>query len=209
MRPALCLLALLAAPSLAQAPAPHALPFPSGPAVRHAVELAVELAVANATLGEPLTVHVAEAPPWLRFEAAPSRAAPSRGAEATARLAFSVSPDAPVGEPATVELVVTGGGAERARHAFSVVVEPPAVSLSAPVPNPSRAGAEVSFTTSGAGPARLSVVDMLGREVAVLAEGTLAPGPRAVSLPRLASGVYVVRLVTHDGTRTERFTVAR
>ena len=46
---------------------------------------------------------------------------------------------------------------------------------------------------------RVSVVDRLGREVAVLAEGELAAGAHERRLPRLASGTYVVRLTAWCG----------
>ena len=199
------------APEMPAADAPAApayeLPFPTGTPEAHAVELALGGAGEGA-----LAVHVASAPPWLRFETsevAPSLAS-ADGTEPVARLAFSVERVAPVGEPATVELAVTdAAGLERARHAVSVVVAPPALGLRAPVPNPSRGGAVVSFTASGAEAVRVSVVDMLGREVAVLAEGALAAGAHERRLPRLASGAYVVRLVGGEVALAERLTVVR
>lgn len=201
-----CLLIALVTPALAQDAAPHVLPFPTNAPQAHAVELAL-----GGASGEPLSVRVGAAPSWLRFET-PEALAASAGAEASepaARLVFSVAPSAPVGEVATVELVVIDvAGLERARHAVSLVVEPPAVSLSAPVPNPSPGGAAVAFTADG-GPVRVSVIDVLGREVAVLAEGTLAPGAHRVTVPSLASGAYVVRLVTREAAHAERFTIAR
>ena len=205
MRLSLCLLVLLAAPAWAQDATPHALPFPTDAPQTHAVELALGGAAESG-----LVVGVAAPPPWLRFET-PEATAVSAGeaAEPVARLVFTVARSAPVGEAATVELVVTdAGGGERARHAVAVTVEPPALGLAAPVPNPSRGGATVAFTASG-GAVRLSVVDMLGREVAVLAEGELAAGAHAARVPRLASGVYVVRLVSGREAHAERFTVAR
>ena len=196
---------LLVTPALAQGAAPYALPFPTGAPQTHAVELAL----GGAALGEPLTARVGDAPRWLRFEAPEAVATLAGPEEVVARLAFEVAADAPVGEAATVELVVAGAdGLERARHAFSVVVEAPAVALAAPVPNPSRGGAEVTFTSDG-GALRLSVVDVLGREVAVLADGALAPGAHTARVPRLASGTYVVRLVAGEVAHAERLTVVR
>lgn len=198
------LLGTLSASALAQAPpaaAPsaHALPFPGATPELHAVELAL-----GGAAEAGLTVRVASAPPWLRFELPEAEALALTGesaktGEPVARLAFSVARSAPVGEAATVELVVTNAaGLERARHAFAVVVSAPELSLVAPRPNPSRGGA-----------VRVSVVDVLGREVAVLASGELAAGAHAVRVPSLASGTYVVRLAGEDAVRTERFTVVR
>lgn len=79
--------------------------------------------------------------------------------------------------------------------------------LGAPSPNPSRGAARIAFHLTRPGPARLSVYDLLGRELAVLVEGVRASGPHdAVFEGRgLPSGVYLVRLLAGDGppqTRT-------
>ena len=202
----LCLLALLAVPTQAQGSVPYALPFTGRLPVSHVIELAL----GGTAVGEPLTVAAINSPTWLRFDIASVKAVREPEEDPTARFVFSIIPDAPVREAATVELVVTGAtGAEQARHAFSVVVEPPALALSAPVPNPSRGGATVSFTTSGVEATRLSVIDVLGREVAVLADGALPPGVHRADVPHLASGSYVVRLVGVAAVYSERFTVVR
>ena len=205
------LAALLLAPSaLAQAqaspPPAHALPFPTGDDETHTLELAVGGAAG------PVTVRVAEAPPWLAFARdAVSAATPESdagAAEPVARLGFTVERSAPVGVPAEVVLAVGADGVELARHTVRVTVGPPALSLAAPAPNPSRGGAAVRFTTDGE-VVRLSVVDLLGREVAVLADGALSPGAHARRLPGLASGVYVMRLAGVSEVQAERFTVLR
>ena len=205
---------LLAPPALAQdeASPAHALPFPTDAVEVHTVRLAVGGA------DGPVTVRVAEAPPWLAFARAQAEAAVPEGgaigteagkaAEPVARLGFTVERSAPVGAPAEIVLVVGADGVELARHTVHVVVEPPALSLAAPAPNPSRGGAAVRFTTDGEA-VRLSVVDLLGREVAVLADGALSPGAHARRLPGLASGVYVMRLAGVSEVQAERFTVLR
>ena len=68
-------------------------------------------------------------------------------------------------------------------------------------PNPTADRATVAFTVETAGPVRLSVVDALGREVAVLTEGPVEAGPHRAELDASAwpAGVYLVRLVTADG----------
>ena len=76
-------------------------------------------------------------------------------------------------------------------------------------PNPSRGGARVSFALPEPGVARVRVVDVLGRTVAVLADGARAAGAHTLALPRLASGVYVVA-VDAGGERASRtLTVVR
>jgi hypothetical protein len=75
-------------------------------------------------------------------------------------------------------------------------------------PNPFAASASVELTVAdGAGALRLAVYDVLGREVAVLADGVLAPGvhPFALDGAELPTGVYFVRLET--GRQTESLTL--
>lgn len=81
-------------------------------------------------------------------------------------------------------------------------------------PNPSRDGATVAFVLGTAAEVRLSVYDVLGRRVAVLAEGHYEGGRHEMGLAAsaLAPGVYVVRAaVTALGDEgrvlTRRFTV--
>jgi len=86
------------------------------------------------------------------------------------------------------------------------------VALAAPYPNPVAAGGlQVAYGLPTGGTVRLDVVDVLGRTVAVLADGDAAPGQHTVTLAvdGLASGVYVLRLTAEGQTETRRFTVAR
>ena len=55
---------------------------------------------------------------------------------------------------------------------------------------------EVPFEVPEAGHVRLTVVDILGREIATLLDGEVAAGRHEAVLDggRLASGVYLVRL---------------
>ena len=216
-RTALVLLALaLSANVHAQSPSgavavpqAHELPFPTAAPETHTLELAV-----GGTAGEALTVAVAAAPDWLVFPAPSAAAARVEGetAEPMARLAFSVDARAPVGEAAAVELVVTDDrGVERARHAVRLVVAAPELALRAPWPNPSRGAATVAYTVPSAGPVRLSVVDVLGREVMVLADGARDAGAYQARVPArsLAAGTYAVVLRTERERRVRRLTVAR
>ena len=80
-----------------------------------------------------------------------------------------------------------------------------AFALSRPAPNPFSASTSFTLTVpEGAATARLAVYDVLGREVAVLAEGVLAPGDHPLTLDgaRLAAGVYFVRLQTQRQTES-------
>ncbi|HEX8386784.1 MAG TPA: T9SS type A sorting domain-containing protein, partial [Rubricoccaceae bacterium] len=78
-------------------------------------------------------------------------------------------------------------------------------------PNPARTTATLAFRLDASGPARLALYDVLGRTVAVLAEGERAAGEHAVPVDtsRLPAGVYVARLDTGGSVRSQRFTVVR
>ena len=77
-------------------------------------------------------------------------------------------------------------------------------------PNPSRGAARVRFTLPTAGAARVRVVDVLGREVATLADGDHRVGAHEVSLPRgLSAGVYVVTVEAGAERSARTLTVVR
>ena len=70
------------------------------------------------------------------------------------------------------------------------------LALAPPAPNPSARGVRLSFATPEAGDVRLAVYDVLGREVAVVADGPRPAGEHAAEWDAsgAAAGVYVVRL---------------
>lgn len=77
-------------------------------------------------------------------------------------------------------------------------------------PNPTTGAARLAVTPERAGALRVSVVDALGRTVAVLHDGAAAAGSALeLATPELAPGVYTVRVESAAGVATERFTVAR
>ncbi len=78
-------------------------------------------------------------------------------------------------------------------------------------PNPSSGPVTVGYALRAPGAVRVSVVDALGREVAVVAEGARAAGAHAarIDAQRLPAGVYAVRLVAGDRRETVRLVVAR
>ena len=79
------------------------------------------------------------------------------------------------------------------------------------VANPIRGTATVQFSLAAPGEASLTVYDMLGRQVATLAEGTLAATAQTASFDAsaLATGVYVVRLQTETAMISRTVTVVR
>ncbi|HEX8299493.1 MAG TPA: DUF4397 domain-containing protein [Rubricoccaceae bacterium] len=82
--------------------------------------------------------------------------------------------------------------------------ETPVAGLALSVQNPARGSVAVRYTLPAAGPARVAVVDALGRQVAVLSDGVHAAGPHEALLNarELAPGVYVLRL---EGTGERLF----
>jgi len=124
------------------------------------------------------------------------------GGTYTAALVLTTNDPAAPSVTVPVALTVAGVDAEDGPEA-------PGPWLAAPAPNPTRGTATLAYRLAEPGVARLSVVDLLGREVVVLAEGPHAAGEARASVPAgLAPGVYVVRLVAGDAVRTQRAVVA-
>ncbi|MEM1041655.1 MAG: T9SS type A sorting domain-containing protein [Bacteroidota bacterium] len=106
----------------------------------------------------------------------------------------------------TFTLAVVGATATESQTA------PDAVLLGAAYPNPFRAAATFSFALPVPDDLTLEVLDVLGRRVALLAEGTHAAGAHRATFDAtgLPSGAYVVRLVTGSGqSEVQRLTLLR
>ena len=112
----------------------------------------------------------------------------------------------------------SAGSGEITMKPFTFIAAPPVDAEGGPdesgfgiravYPNPSSAGATVSF--AAAGPARVELFDALGRRLAVLHDG---PGglesTATVDASALAPGVYVIRLMSDGQRASRRFVVAR
>ncbi len=118
----------------------------------------------------------------------------------------------------TVTLTLTSGGEEIDADSFTfdkvaavASRANPDFALSSVYPNPMRDAATVAFALPEADAVRLVVYDVLGREVAVLADGVLDAGEHEVRFDGadLPSGVYVVRLNAGGQVQTQRVTVVR
>ncbi|NNF58761.1 MAG: T9SS type A sorting domain-containing protein [Rhodothermaceae bacterium] len=89
---------------------------------------------------------------------------------------------------------------------------PDTFALHAAYPNPFASRATLRYDIAEAGPVRLAVYDLLGREVAVLADSERAAGRYEVLLDGsgLASGVYLVRMIAGaDVLQSRRVTLLR
>ncbi len=87
----------------------------------------------------------------------------------------------------------------------------PARLLSPAYPNPFARSTTLGFALAEGGPVRLVVYDLLGREVARLADRPMAAGEHTVTLDgaRLPAGSYVVRLEAEGRVETQRVTLVR
>lgn len=84
-------------------------------------------------------------------------------------------------------------------------------SLEQNYPNPFNPTTIIEFSLKHRTSIRLSVLDLLGRTVATLVEGVKEPGVYSVTFDgtRYASGTYICRLVTPDGTLTRAMTLLK
>lgn len=101
--------------------------------------------------------------------------------------------------PTTITDIETG---EEAPYVFA---------LEQNYPNPFNPTTVIRWTLDAPRATRLSVYDLLGREVAVLADGEMPAGRHAVTFDgsRLASGVYLYRLQSGNQVLTRKFTLIK
>ena len=107
-------------------------------------------------------------------------------------------PEPTLGEP---NGNVTGVSNEQKERAF-----PRSFALMPNYPNPFNPSTTIRYRLPNAAEMRLTVHNVLGQEVAVLAEGRQVVGEHEVTwnASGIASGVYFVRLVVKSGSLTER-----
>lgn len=88
---------------------------------------------------------------------------------------------------------------------------PAAFALAPPRPNPATTRTTLGYTLPEASRVRLAVYDVLGRAVAVLADGPREASAHDVTLDAsvLPSGTYLVRLTAGDHVETRRLTLLR
>lgn len=98
------------------------------------------------------------------------------------------------------------------REPVSAAADPAgALELSAPSPNPARGATTLAFRLARGADIELSVYDVRGRRVAVLAEGARAAGEHRARFDTrgLAPGRYIARLRAGEATRRADLTVIR
>lgn len=109
--------------------------------------------------------------------------------------------------PSRISLYVENKGAS----GVQATAVPTGVQLHPVHPNPVSTVGTVSFELQQSMPVRLTVHDVLGRQVLSLIDGDMHPGRFNVTLPaqELPNGIYFVRLGTATTTVTQRITVMR
>ncbi len=86
----------------------------------------------------------------------------------------------------------------------------PRFELAQPYPNPGREWTSLAFELPHAGRIELAAYDVLGREVARLADGDYPPGRHSLRwYPDVAPGLYFVRLRAGALTKTQRLVIVR
>jgi hypothetical protein len=85
-------------------------------------------------------------------------------------------------------------------------MQPNAFALKQNYPNPFNPSTNISYTLTNSGKVRLSVYDLLGREVAVLANEIQTAGQHQVTFSAngLSSGVYFYKLQATNGVITKK-----
>ena len=78
-------------------------------------------------------------------------------------------------------------------------------------PNPFNPSTQIRFTLQSSDVARLTVYDLLGREVAVLVNGTMPAGSHSIAFDasNLTSGVYIYKLEAGGHVMTKRMTLLK
>lgn len=86
-----------------------------------------------------------------------------------------------------------------------------ALGFAAAYPNPFASSTTLSYTLSAPGAVRLAVYDVLGREIAVLADGVKGSGAQTATFDgsSLPSGLYFVRLAAEGRTITRTVTLQK
>ncbi len=108
-------------------------------------------------------------------------------------------------------LPISSALAARAEAKHEEADEPPALALGAPYPNPTSGAVTVPYVVPESSVARLSVYDVLGREVARLADEAVEAGTHQASFQTggLPAGTYLIRLDVGGTVVTTRLVVSR
>jgi len=123
------------------------------------------------------------------------------GEEATARFTFHIEEDAPVGQTVTLKITALNSQRLRQEKNITLKVAPPSkFSLDQNYPNPFNPSTTIKYRLPAEMNVTVKVYNMLGQEVAILADGLQAPGTQTLQwdASHMASGLYFYRVVAED-----------
>lgn len=114
-------------------------------------------------------------------------------------------------DPGRLWQAMAGYGLSQCDQTVDADELPVAFQLEQNTPNPFNPATTIRFTLPGTGDATLAVFNLSGQQVMELVEGRLEGGEHAVNFQAddLASGIYVYRLQTEQGTLTRRMTLIK
>ena len=101
---------------------------------------------------------------------------------------------------------ITNGKFRMSAHAEKIIKLPTEYMLGQNYPNPFNPSTVIKYSLPKASDVRLSVYDILGREIKVLVDEKKEPGYYNVNFDagNLASGVYIYKLSTKDFTKSQK-----
>ena len=167
----------------------------------------VELDVVNTgeQIAENVQVRVREKPLWLELDEETVSLAPlEAGEEQLAAFSFAVDREAPIDLPEDLAFEIFSEGQVIGEKVFRLQVEAPKeAALMQNYPNPFNPETTIGFDLPSKGAIDLRIYDILGREVALLANDERVPGHHKVrwDASRFASGTYfyVLKTKTAEG----------
>lgn len=187
---------LIIAVTSAFAQAVHELPFASKDNI-------LELVVENSAhlTARDVTVQAVAVPAWIHLEPRDNAVGRIPGKqEAVASFRFSVDKSAPVQKEEVISFAAVSESGQRWTKEIRVTVARPSeFSLFQNYPNPFNPTTIIGYQLAAESNVRLSVYDLLGREIALVAEGIRVAGYHEESLngSSWSSGMYILRLVAH------------
>jgi hypothetical protein len=169
----------------------------------------IELAVENATTLQSTNVSVeaTAVPSWIRFSKAKEVIAKLSGqSEQIASFTFSVEKTAPVGRTKKLTFVISTPNGQSWTKEISVKVGPPEkFELFQNYPNPFNPSTTISYQLTADSKVSLKIYNMIGQEVATLADGDKTVGfhQETWNASAVASGAYIYRLIAKDAAGKE------
>lgn len=175
----------------------------------------ISLAVQNSSRINAEMVHVTftNTPSWIEFKNSTAliNSIPA-GASGDADFTFSVDKDAPVGKDTTLVASITSSNGQAWTKDITVSVRPPKdYKLYSNFPNPFNPSTKIAFELPKASHVTLTLYDVLGREVAEIADQNYPAGYNEITWNGLnrngeqaSSGVYFYRITADNWSKVKK-----